>query len=498
MDYDIKDVAIYLRKSRDESNGTEDVLIKHETELVNYAKSRGFKTIIYKEIGSADSIEYRTEMKRLLSDVEQDLFDAVLVVDFDRLSRGSMEDTGKIQRIFKDSNTLILTPSKVYDLNDEGGELISEVESLLARNEYRAIKKRLNRGKKTGAKLGNWTNGRPPFPYFYDRESKSIKVDELKRPIYDRIKNDFLAGKPAADISFELNRESIPSPSGSIWHENTVRRLLLNEIHLGKVIYGKTEGGAHKNRNIKPLRIKPRDEWIVAEGNHERLKTNEEHGRIISSFTKRKVTPVASRRGAYILSGLVYCGLCGKSHQFTIKSNGDIYVRKCQKPDAFGNRCKNRGINVNVLYKAIDTALSNYEDEILNTKDKPDEERMQLVASVQSLEVQLDKLKEGLERIKSLYIDGIINREEMKTKTEEQNRKIQRVQAEIDSLKSSLGYISNISREEKFQQITEFKRNFDPNSQDPQSMNRLAKTIIDKIVFTREGDNAINIDVKFI
>ena len=38
MKPNIKEVAIYLRKSRDESDGKEDVLAKHESLLLEYVK----------------------------------------------------------------------------------------------------------------------------------------------------------------------------------------------------------------------------------------------------------------------------------------------------------------------------------------------------------------------------------------------------------------------------------------------------------------------------
>lgn len=38
MKPNIKDVAIYLRKSRDDSDGQEDVLAKHESLLLEYAR----------------------------------------------------------------------------------------------------------------------------------------------------------------------------------------------------------------------------------------------------------------------------------------------------------------------------------------------------------------------------------------------------------------------------------------------------------------------------
>jgi site-specific DNA recombinase len=92
METNIKEVAIYLRKSRDETGGQEDVLAKHEALLLEYASKNNLKYSIYKEIGGSEYIEGRPQMVRLLEDVEQDLYDAVLVVDIDRLTRGSLEE----------------------------------------------------------------------------------------------------------------------------------------------------------------------------------------------------------------------------------------------------------------------------------------------------------------------------------------------------------------------------------------------------------------------
>ena len=45
----------------------------------------------------------------------------------------------------------------------------------------------MKQGKEAGAKKGMWTNGKPPFPYYYDKNTRSVLVDETKRPIYRAI-----------------------------------------------------------------------------------------------------------------------------------------------------------------------------------------------------------------------------------------------------------------------------------------------------------------------
>ena len=99
----------------------------------------------------------------------------------------------------------------MYDLNDEDQELITDIEGVFARYEYRMIKKRFQRGKKIGARLGHWTNGPAPFPYVYNAEVHSLQVDPAKLEIYRFIKERILSGETCSAVCTELNRRGIPS-----------------------------------------------------------------------------------------------------------------------------------------------------------------------------------------------------------------------------------------------------------------------------------------------
>ncbi|RSL35316.1 recombinase family protein [Salibacterium salarium] len=132
---DIKEVAIYLRKSRGE--GDED-LDKHKRELFEIAEPNGWKSVLYKEIASGDSLDYRPKMLELLNDVKDDTYDAVIVVDYDRLGRGDDKDAAIIREAFRESATLVITPQKVFDLKNESDEMLSEFFSMMARFERKS------------------------------------------------------------------------------------------------------------------------------------------------------------------------------------------------------------------------------------------------------------------------------------------------------------------------------------------------------------------------
>ena len=70
-------VAIYLRKSREEDNETrEETLARHERILLDYCnKNNLLIKQIYKEVVSGESISNRPQMQLLLDDVKNNLYD---------------------------------------------------------------------------------------------------------------------------------------------------------------------------------------------------------------------------------------------------------------------------------------------------------------------------------------------------------------------------------------------------------------------------------------
>ena len=119
------EVLIYLRKSRsdDPTLSVEEVLSKHETILMEWAMQNMHQTIsenhIYREIVSGETIADRPELIKLLKVIESPQIKAVLVVEVQRLSRGDLEDAGRIIKLFRYTNTMIITPIKTYNLHDE-------------------------------------------------------------------------------------------------------------------------------------------------------------------------------------------------------------------------------------------------------------------------------------------------------------------------------------------------------------------------------------------
>lgn len=170
-------VAMYLRKSRaEEGEETEVVLAKHRAQLSRYAAEHMINVVkIYEEVVSGDSLFSRPQMLQLLNDIENQEYTGVLCMDIDRLGRGNMKEQGLILETFKNSSTAIITPDKIYDLNNELDETQSEFKTFMARQELKMIKKRLSRGLHLTIEKGGYVSN---IPFGYKRGYKN-KVPTL-------------------------------------------------------------------------------------------------------------------------------------------------------------------------------------------------------------------------------------------------------------------------------------------------------------------------------
>ena len=162
--------AIYLRKSREDRELEKydgiDTLYRHRKALEEYANIHGlYIEHIYQEVVTGETIEDRPQMKLLLKDVEANKWAGVLVMEVQRLARGDTEDQGIVAKTFKYSNTKIITPSKIYNPNNDEDEEYFEFGLFMSRREYKAITKRQQRGRIASVYEGKYVGSIAPFGY---------------------------------------------------------------------------------------------------------------------------------------------------------------------------------------------------------------------------------------------------------------------------------------------------------------------------------------------
>ena len=169
--YEPEQILIYLRKSRSDDPllSLEEVLQKHEAILMDWASRNLDSPIpeanIYREVVSGETIDGRPEVQKLLQRIENPRIKAVLIVEVQRLSRGDLEDCGRIMKLFRYTNTKVITPMKTYNLSDEYDRDAFERELKRGNDYLEYYKKIQNRGKLLSAKDGNYIGSVAPYGY---------------------------------------------------------------------------------------------------------------------------------------------------------------------------------------------------------------------------------------------------------------------------------------------------------------------------------------------
>ncbi|MFP3636097.1 recombinase family protein [Bacillus sp. SIMBA_033] len=130
----IKRVAIYLRKSRNnEGEETEKTLAKHRKCLLDIAEKNNWESKLFQEVGSSMD-ENRSEYQKMICEIKENLFDAVLSVNLTHVTRDDAE-----------------TPKFMSLLRQEDWQAL-KCTGFVNNWEYENIKAQLRKGKKDMAK----------------------------------------------------------------------------------------------------------------------------------------------------------------------------------------------------------------------------------------------------------------------------------------------------------------------------------------------------------
>ena len=212
---------MYLRKSRLDTDfeeaSVEETLARHRKILETLCEERRLNVVeVLEEVVSGESLSSRPQMLKLLELVNTGMYAGVICVDIERLSRGSSLESGYIMQVFQTNNCKIITPSKVYDLQNESDEQFTDMKFMFSRYELKTITKRLIRGRNQSAAEGKFLGSIAPYGYRAYKlpgtkgNSLQIEPDEAKivRMIFDMYGQQ---GIGYNTIAYQLNQMHIPN-----------------------------------------------------------------------------------------------------------------------------------------------------------------------------------------------------------------------------------------------------------------------------------------------
>lgn len=423
-------VAIYLRKSRSDIEEEKkalargevyDTLQRHRKELLTFARKNKLKIVdIFEEVVSGDTIEARPEVQQLLENAKAGKYDGVLVIAYDRLGRGDKLDQGLIEKTFKTSDTLIITPKHTIDLNDEQGEMQADFEGFLARMEYRKIKGRLRDGKIRAIKEGKNISAYAPLGYYVDDKQK-LAIDEDEVHIPKLIFELALQGFGCNQICRKLHEMGITHRTGNIMGEKTIRDMIANPKYIGTQFYSRYS----KN----PVIVPDAHPAIISKEDFE------EANRLIK-VRKPSNDPNAPMRNP--LSTILRCSTCDTAmviKRSVVKGKEYIYYY-CRN-----SWCDTVGTSMDLV---VDELLKHLRHELaqVDVEYEP-EEKSQLPSIKQQLEKAQKKLKtieKRRDNIHDFLEDGTYTKEKFMDRMEKLDEEEQQTFALIDELNQRLSF----------------------------------------------------------
>ncbi len=430
---------IYLRKSRADAEkeryGKYETLAVHEKTLLALAERERYRIAndgVYRELVSGESIEERTEFKKVMTRIADPLCLGVLVHAIDRLGRGDPMQYGLILSTFRFSSTLVVTPNRVYDPNNADDLQQLKLQMFVSNIELEHIKERLRNGSVSSAERGNYIGSKPPYGYDKVPYKSAIVPNEREAPVVKLIFRLADEGWNKGAIARYLNSCGIKTRHGCLWTAARIAAILSNPIYKGWVRYGYRRQKAVSFDGLKLVRktvVSKDGEYVLEKGAHEPLVSEEEW----DSANKQAFEGIPTRRDRSIknpLAGLIVCRKCGRAlvRQAVKNKYGKTYDRLHH---AYQTECQCKSIRmdyvVDCLCDALEEIAANLETGIVGYGVDP--------AEIEAVERALAEEDRRLDKLMELYYADAITLEEFKSRKTASDDTTGRLAAKLEELR---------------------------------------------------------------
>lgn len=406
----VDEMLIYLRKSRtdDPALTVEEVLSKHEQMLDEWVERNmpdaGRKIPEenrYREVVSGETIESRPRVQELLRRIESPRIKAVLIVEPQRLSRGDLEDIGRLVKLFRYSNTIVITVQYAYDLRDERDR--SDFERELKRgNEFLEYQKRImGNGRMLSVQNGNFIGQRPPYGYNKTvikegkRKCHTLVPNPETAPVVKMIFEMYANGTSAGQIARTLTEMGIPTANGGKWTASSIKPILTNDHYIGMVHWNRrTTVKIVEDGEI--IETHPRQkEYPSYPGRHDPIIEKELWDAV--QAIKGQMPPLKSRaKHANPFAGILFCQCGSRMSRRQYMSNGS---ERCTPRLLCENQTECNTASCTVLelteevIEALEKAIKDFDIKIEEAQDENFALQEQIIVQLEKRLTELDRLE---------------------------------------------------------------------------------------------------------
>jgi Site-specific recombinases, DNA invertase Pin homologs len=543
---DNREVALYARKSRITNKG--DSIGVQFKQSADYAVNQlslqeDYEFKQYEDKGLSGYYSDRPDFQRLLRDIEMGKIKAVACYKLDRISRKT-SDLMRLLEYFERHDVTLLVCSNNINTQISTSKIIIQVLAIIAEFERDILTERIQDNLVELAKDGRWLGGATPTGFASERvttgSGKNKSAVSFLVPVSDEavlvreIYSTFRQTRSLLQTSNQIN-EKYATKRGAKFTPSSIRLILRNPIYCvaddyshnyflehdgnlfgelsefdgqhGLSAYNKTdqvkvedEDSTFLNPKFSQLSSKkPISEWIIAVGRHEGLIPSRkwvETQNMLDAIAEKYNRP--HRKTNALLSGLMYCPVCGKRLRVTSESdrwtNGKPRF-KYTCPGVREKTCTFRGVEGVSLDEFVVRAMSDlhneqndyyrqiFESRITNMirTDQGEQEYQETRKVIERLNsdiaAQVRNLREADDALKRFIQDDVKELTEELARREAALRRMEDAQAENQYVIHELGDIKK-----KLLSFEEYAKDAQP-----EVLLTLLHAVIDRIYITTEG-----------
>ncbi len=289
-------VALYCRVSSQEQAEHGVSLDDQRERLETWVKTRGYQIArVYVEEGEFGWNDERPQLQNLILDARTGMFDILAVSKIDRFFRNQRLLQNYIYELDR-MGVKFVSLSESVDTHEPGiGKMILALFGQFAEMEHDRISERVTDFRTHLAKKGQWSSGRPPFGYRFNKETKQLEIYDSEAEAIRFIFTHYTQPEAIGIIRLAelLNklkymppRNFRDNPKNKCWTQTTIRHILTHPAYQG--------GPNNKWKFNTPMIISP-EIWQQAQ---DRLSKN-------MHFKPSKNSPALFR-------GKLRCGICGR------------------------------------------------------------------------------------------------------------------------------------------------------------------------------------------
>lgn len=393
MDNERKVAGVYIRFSTEDQAREGFSLGEQEEKLLQLCKFKELEVYkVYKDAGiSAKDMEHRPQFQEMLKDMKEGKINYIVAYKLDRITR-SVRDLEELISVLEQYNCFLLCDRDDVNTSTANGRFFVRMLTVLSQLEIEIVSERTKFGLNGAIKSGH-IPGQRPFGY-KSAEDKRMVIDNSTRPYVEKIFDMYLEGKSFQQIANYFKENNIYPKKN--WKDTTIQKIIDNKIYMGDYEQYKRIG---KQENLEPIVYMNVVEPIISRAKWEECQRQKERNQ--RTYTRDRVYTFFQRLKCPNCSRIMKCkGSGGTKRKY-------MYYT-----------CENCHINFNedhvehllrdFIYDLLeyDMAVKKFFLPVLEDKTNN--------IDTTSIDKEIRDLEKQRNRIKDLYIKGIVEIDDFK------------------------------------------------------------------------------------